>query len=81
MAQKDRISVDISDMRDEIESCRDDAAWAELPMSSKIRVLIRERIDLLKEARAWQSRGSVAQRKLSIEAKSESLSRHSPRTP
>lgn len=50
MAQKDRISVDISDMRDEIESCRDDAAWAELPMSSKIRVLIRERIDLLKEA-------------------------------
>lgn len=49
VAQKDRISIDISDMRDEISNCRNDAAWAELPMSAKIRVLIRERLDLLKK--------------------------------
>jgi hypothetical protein len=47
MAQKDRISIDISDVRDEIDTCRDDAAWQELPLSSKIRVLIKERLELL----------------------------------
>lgn len=47
--QKGRIPVDIADMREEIESCRSDAAWKELPLSSKIRVLVRERLDQLKE--------------------------------
>jgi hypothetical protein len=49
MAQNNRISIDISDIRDEIDTCRDDAAWQELPLSSKIRVLIRERLELLKQ--------------------------------
>ncbi|WP_143467626.1 hypothetical protein [Leptolyngbya ohadii] len=49
VAQKGRIPVDINDMREEIEECRDDAAWRELPLSSKIRVLIRERLDQIKE--------------------------------
>jgi hypothetical protein len=48
VAQKDRISIDISDIRDEIDTCRSDAAWQELPMSAKIRVLVRERLELLK---------------------------------
>jgi len=49
VAQKGRLPVDISDMRDEIESCRGDAAWKELPLAAKIRVLIRERLDQLRE--------------------------------
>lgn len=48
VAQKSRIPVDINDMKDEIESCRSDAAWKELPLSAKIRVLIRERLDQIK---------------------------------
>jgi hypothetical protein len=51
VAQKERISIDISDMRDEIDTCRDDAAWQELPLSSKIRVLIKERLELLEQTK------------------------------
>lgn len=50
VAQKDRISVDVNDLREEIEACRSDAAWLELPLSSKIRVLVKERIEELKKA-------------------------------
>jgi hypothetical protein len=52
VAQKERISIDISDMRDEIDTCRDDAAWQELPLSSKIRVLIKERLELLEQTKS-----------------------------
>jgi hypothetical protein len=55
VAQKDRISIDISDMRDEIDTCRTDAAWQELPMSAKIRVLVRERLGLLKREQEQES--------------------------
>jgi hypothetical protein len=48
VAQKDRISIDVSDLREEIETCRNDAAWSELPLSAKIRVLIKERLEQLK---------------------------------
>lgn len=48
VAQKGRIPVDISDLREEIESCRNDAAWTELPLAAKIRVLIRERLEEMK---------------------------------
>ena len=48
VAQKDRISIDVSDLREEIEACRNDAAWSELPLSAKIRVLIKERLEQLK---------------------------------
>lgn len=51
VAQKERISIDISDMRDEIDTCRNDAAWQELPLSSKIRVLIKERLELLEQTK------------------------------
>lgn len=49
VAQKGRIPVDVTDLRDEIETCRDDAAWSELPLAAKIRVLIRERLDQMKK--------------------------------
>lgn len=48
VAQKDRISIDVSDLKEEIETCRNDAAWTELPLSAKIRVLIKERLEEMK---------------------------------
>jgi hypothetical protein len=48
VAQKDRISIDVSDLKEEIETCRNDAAWSELPLSAKIRVLIKERLEQIK---------------------------------
>ena len=49
VSQKGRIPVDISDMREELETCRNDAAWKELPLAAKVRVLLRERLDQMKE--------------------------------
>jgi hypothetical protein len=48
VAQKDRISVDVSDLKEGIENCRNDAAWTELALAAKIRVLIKERLEQLK---------------------------------
>lgn len=48
VAQRGRLSIDVSDLREDIESCRTDVAWQELPLSAKIRVLLRERLDQLK---------------------------------
>ncbi|NJP12481.1 MAG: hypothetical protein HC866_25920 [Leptolyngbyaceae cyanobacterium RU_5_1] len=45
--QRDRISIDVSDIREQIDTCRDDVAWTELPLAAKIRVLIRERLEQL----------------------------------
>lgn len=45
VSQRDRISVDISDIRERVENCRDDVAWTELPLAAKLRVLIRERLE------------------------------------
>ncbi|MEM6256664.1 MAG: hypothetical protein AAF821_27495 [Cyanobacteria bacterium P01_D01_bin.156] len=46
----DRISVDIEGMRDEIlEAYADNPLWSELSLSQKIRRLLRERLDLLKQ--------------------------------
>ena len=50
MAEKkkqDRLTIDIGDLREDIERCRQDAAWEELSLSGKIRTLIKERIEQL----------------------------------
>lgn len=57
VAQKDRISIDVNDIRKEIESCRSDVAWSELPLSAKIRVLLRERLEELKSEQLTSSAG------------------------
>ncbi|MBW4465070.1 MAG: hypothetical protein KME07_06475 [Pegethrix bostrychoides GSE-TBD4-15B] len=57
VAQKDRISVDIADLKQRIESCRDDAAWGELPLTGKVRTLVIERMNYLERAK---SGGEVA---------------------
>lgn len=49
MSQRDRISVDVSDIRERVEACRDDVAWTELPLAAKLRVLIRERLEQIEE--------------------------------
>ncbi len=49
VAQRDRISVEVGDLKEEIETCRTDAAWSELPLSAKIRVLVKERLQQIKK--------------------------------
>lgn len=55
VAQRERISIDIGDMKGEITSCRSDPAWDELSLSGKIRTLIRERLDELKSAKGGKN--------------------------
>lgn len=45
VAAKDRISVDISDIKERIESYRDDPAWRELSMAGRIRALVIEKLE------------------------------------
>ncbi|MEM1279779.1 MAG: hypothetical protein AAGG53_07075 [Cyanobacteria bacterium P01_H01_bin.152] len=45
--QAQRISVDIGDIRERIESCRTDSAWGELSLTGKIRSLILDRLEQL----------------------------------
>ena len=50
MAEKkkqDRLTIDIGDLREDIETCRQDAAWEELSFAGKIRTLVKERIEQL----------------------------------
>jgi hypothetical protein len=37
----DRLTIEIGDLREQIETCRNDDAWKELSFSAKIRVLIK----------------------------------------
>ncbi len=48
VAQKGRISIDVVDLKEEIESCRTDAAWSELPLAAKVRVLVKERLEQMR---------------------------------
>lgn len=61
VAQKGRISIDVADLKEEIESCRNDAAWSELPLAAKVRVLVKERLEQIRiENQAQQEdNGSV----------------------
>jgi hypothetical protein len=45
VAAKDRISVDITDIKDRVEGYRDDPAWRELSMAGKIRALVIEKLE------------------------------------
>jgi ribosome-binding protein aMBF1 (putative translation factor) len=45
MASRDRLTLDIADLRERIESVRGDAAWSEMSLAQKLRVLIRERLE------------------------------------
>lgn len=45
VAAKDRISVDITDIKDKVETYRDDPAWRELSTAGKIRALVIEKLE------------------------------------
>ena len=45
VAAKDRISVDISDIKDRIDGYRTDPAWRELSLAGKIRALVIEKLE------------------------------------
>jgi hypothetical protein len=53
--KQDRLTIDIGDLREDIEKCRQDAAWEELSLAGKIRTLIKERIEQLLDAQAEKS--------------------------
>ena len=55
VGQSDRLSVDISDLRERVENCRDDVAWGELPLAAKLRVLIKERLDQLEAEKTQEN--------------------------
>jgi hypothetical protein len=50
--KQDRLTIDIGDLREDIEKCRQDAAWEELSLAGKIRTLIKERIEQLLDNQA-----------------------------
>jgi hypothetical protein len=61
VAAKDRIGVDISDIKQQIESCRNDAAWRELSLAGKVRTLTIERLEVLRAG------GDLAQQSETLE--------------
>lgn len=51
MAARDRISIDVSDIKARIENCRTDPAWRELPLSGKIRALVIEKLEEIEKGK------------------------------
>lgn len=45
MARKNRFPLDIEDLRERVEECRNDVAWREMSLTAKIRTLILERLE------------------------------------
>jgi hypothetical protein len=41
MAKSDRMSIEIGDLRDQIENLRSDSLWKELSLAAKFRFLVR----------------------------------------
>ncbi len=56
MAQ-DRISIDISDLRERIENARPDPLWKELSLSKKVRILLIEQLEQVEKEKT-PSKGS-----------------------
>lgn len=42
--KRDRITLDLTGLKERIEALRSDAAWKELSLSKKIRILLQERL-------------------------------------
>lgn len=57
VAQRDRISIDVSDIKEAVEKCRDDVAWNELPLAAKLRVLIKERLEQIEKENQAKGEG------------------------
>ena len=45
---RERLTIDITDLKDRVELCRnDDPAWRELSLSGKIRALLIQQLELM----------------------------------
>ncbi|HEY9831284.1 MAG TPA: hypothetical protein V6D26_11945 [Stenomitos sp.] len=53
--KRDRISIDLGELRERIENVRDDTAWQELTITQKIRTLIRDQLDALEKRKKGKS--------------------------
>ncbi len=53
--KRDRISIDLGDLRERIENVRDDTAWHELTITQKIRTLIRDQLEALEKHKKGKS--------------------------
>lgn len=42
--KRDRITLDLTGLKERIENLRSDSAWKELSLSKKIRILLQERL-------------------------------------
>jgi hypothetical protein len=47
--EKQKLTVDLTGLKDDIESCRHEIWWQELSLNGKIRSLLRERVDQLQK--------------------------------
>jgi hypothetical protein len=52
MPQRNRFSLDIEDIREQIQMLRDEIWWREMPLSAKIRSLIMERMEQIEAERS-----------------------------
>jgi hypothetical protein len=52
--KRDRVSVDISELRERIEAAKDDALWRETPITRKIRTLLIEKLDEIEQGKTSQ---------------------------
>lgn len=59
VGQRDRISIDVSDIREEIEGCRSDVAWTELSLAAKIRTLVKERLEEIRREKEAAERDDL----------------------
>ena len=57
MDMADRISIDLTDLRERIENALPDPLWKELSLTRKIRILLQERLD---EIEFQQKKGLLA---------------------
>ena len=60
MASRDRLTLDIADLRDRIETVRRDVGWLEMSLAQKLRVLIRERLEQLEKDLPYATVGELA---------------------
>lgn len=47
MPRQDRVSVDLTDLRERIETVRSDILWKEQSLTKKVRILLQEYLDIL----------------------------------
>ncbi len=54
---RDRLTLDITDLKENIEACRsDDPAWRELSLSGKIRALLVQQLEDMAKNKAAKSK-------------------------